>query len=57
MDETGGTNPSHVVESVHTYGTSLDRVGTDPKGKHGYPGDGASGGHVEGDEGGDRYPD
>ena len=34
MAETGRTYPVHVVKRIYPYGTRLERVGTDPKGKY-----------------------
>ena len=55
MAETGRTNPVHVRERGCPYGTRLDHVGADHKGKIGYPGDRDTGSCMECGVGGDRY--
>ena len=55
LAETGRTNLVHVEEWFHLYGTRMDLFGTNPKGKHGYPGYRAVGGSLGGGGGGDRY--
>ena len=57
MAETGRTNPVHVGEQVYPYGTMLNRVGTDTKGKRGYPWYRAAGGCMKIGGGDDGYPD
>ena len=54
MNENGRTNPVHLGERFNPYETRLDRVGSDPKGKHGYPVDRSDVGPMEGVGGGCR---